>query len=277
MQHCDWTAYQLDPFALAEGATVTTGTLVGSALQGPGDPKRCLEVLVKAISNVLANPNQLRFMELSKASATFQQTIGQNEACAMLLRRCGFQDRGHCYQLQRTGLRWGELGRLIMALLNATPYADLANDLAAKAGFPVRATVPRSSLDAQPAGRPGWLRYESTDVDAGDDAYQMPADDLQACMTVAEEACFGGFTIFRGIAYFREPSGAELKQRLQQVLEASVQCTLYIYEPPAQQPSFQVSPAAASSSCSSQSHVNVGLDEEEAALQEAIRLSMMSD
>lgn len=274
---CDWTEYQLDPFALAEGATVTTGTLVGSALQGPGDPRRCLEVLVKAISNVLANPNQLKFMELSKASATFQQTIGQNEACAMLLRRCGFQDRGHCYQLQRSGLRWGELGRLIMALLNSTPYSDVANDLAAKAGFPVRATVHRSSVDGQPAGRSGWLRYESTDVDAGDDAHQMPAHDLQACMTVAEEACFGGFTLFRGVAYFREPSGAELKQRLLQVLEASVQCTLYIYERPAQQQSFQAPPvAAASSSCSSQS-LNVGVDEEEAALEEAIRLSMMSD
>ena len=57
----------------------------------------------------------------------------------------------------------------------------------------------------------------------------MYADDLEACMVLAEESAFGGFSVWDGQAFFREPPGSELKAQL---IQADDTVTFYLYERP---------------------------------------------
>jgi len=268
----NWNSYNLEPHALMPGATVSTAGLVAKIVQSAADPRRTLETLTRIVSNVLQNPGQAKFAELSKTSVTVRQVIGQSEPCSMLLRRCGFREGGDRFHLQPTGLRFGEVGRLIISLSAYSQYQDLTLKLASAAGFPVRtnAASPNIMSVGRTMQRRGWTEYAAADADAGDDAHQVSAHDLQACMLIAEQSAFGGFSVWNGTAFFREPTGEELKTRL---VQADPSVTFYIYERPDDlgDAASQSSHAAAEQP-SDQAAQELDDDED---LKEAMRLSMI--
>jgi len=273
------TAVNCDPHARPDGATTTTGQLVTEIFQTASEPQKSIEILLKLVTNAMANPKEPKFQEVRKANNVVRTNIVGVSPCAMLLRRCGFVDRGEHFRLQASGLRLGELSRITVALAEYTQTKELSTSLNESMlrhmGFnvilgPTQERAPVifvSAQEVQQAGvvlkRPGWTSYKGYDVDPYEDAHSMSALNIEACFQVAEENGFGGFCTWEGEAYFRESSGEELKQRLQKSPGAG----LYIYAPARSSAS---APSAAAGTGAADD------DENDADLQEALRLSMLS-
>uniref|UniRef100_A0A7S4W745 PUB domain-containing protein n=1 Tax=Alexandrium monilatum TaxID=311494 RepID=A0A7S4W745_9DINO len=278
--------YNCDPHALPDGATTTTGQLVAEVLQTAPEPQRSFEILLKLVGNAMANPQEPKFQEIRKANNIVRACIVSVSPCATLLRRCGFVDKGEHFRLQATGLRLGELSRIRVALAENSLTQEMSNSLNDNIlrhfGRQVFIGTPQerntvafaSAQEVAQAGlalaRPGWTAYNGYDADCFQDAHSMSSFNLEACFRVAEENGFGGFCVWEDGAYFRESPGAELKQRLQRAPGAS----FYVYVPP-----FQAAAPSARSGSSSFVAPAAGAllavdDEDDADLQEALRLSM---
>lgn len=275
--------YNCDPNARPDGATVTTGELVAELLSSAAEPQQSVETLLKLVTNVMAHPSEKKFQEVRKANSIVQTSIASVAPCATLLRRCGFQDEGESYYLQRSGLRVGELARITVALsqhqLTQDLSASLQESIRRHLGMEVTiaqaeaavhvASVVEVARAGRPLARPGWTAFQEYDADCYRDAHSMAATNMEACFQCAEENGFGGICVYEGRAYFRETPGAELQQRLVRTPRAA----FYTYEPPflgapsgAASSSLAAPPAAAAAAAAE--------DEEDLDLQEALRLSM---
>jgi len=63
--------------------------------------------------------------------------------------------------------------------------------------------------DAESEATPAWRVLSGKDAFAGDNAYIMPAGDLDACRKECEQRGFGAFVVWRGTAYFRSQTAQE--------------------------------------------------------------------
>jgi len=99
----------------------------------------------------------------------------------------------------------------------------------------------------------GWICFEDTAADPGQNAESVPATDISHCQHIAEQKGYGGFAIWNGVAYFRRRTGPELHTRLQK--RGGVTFHLYVPSPPALDEAIDVAHGETSDASSSSHEV----------------------